>query len=41
MIPLYELTAKVFPNLDAVAIQPIKEALVYYKAMLEKQNSAK
>ncbi|KAJ3341573.1 hypothetical protein HDU83_006530 [Entophlyctis luteolus] len=36
MIPLYELVAKVLPNMDKTVIAPIKESLSYYKDMLEK-----
>ncbi|KAI9193593.1 uncharacterized protein BJ171DRAFT_525146 [Polychytrium aggregatum] len=36
MIPLFELVAKVLPNMDEPVIQPIKKALEYYKTLLEK-----
>ncbi|TPX77127.1 hypothetical protein CcCBS67573_g01616 [Chytriomyces confervae] len=36
MIPLYELAAKVLPNMEDAIIKPIRESLVYYKEMLEK-----
>jgi hypothetical protein len=40
MIPLYETVAKVLPNMEEHVIKPIRESLVYYKEMLEKQNKA-
>ncbi|KAI8842638.1 cGMP phosphodiesterase [Chytriomyces cf. hyalinus JEL632] len=36
MIPLYELAAKVLPNMEDAIIKPIRDSLVYYKEMLEK-----
>ncbi|KAI9202505.1 cGMP phosphodiesterase [Polychytrium aggregatum] len=41
MIPLYELTAKVLPNMEAAIIQPIRQSLTYYKEMLEKTEGKK
>ncbi|KAJ3387726.1 High affinity cAMP-specific and IBMX-insensitive 3',5'-cyclic phosphodiesterase 9A [Entophlyctis sp. JEL0112] len=35
MIPLFELVAKVLPNMDEPIIQPIRRAHEYYKSMLE------
>ncbi|KAJ3075299.1 High affinity cAMP-specific and IBMX-insensitive 3',5'-cyclic phosphodiesterase 9A [Podochytrium sp. JEL0797] len=39
MIPLYELAAKVLPNMDEAVIKPIRDSLVYYKEMLEKTKA--
>ncbi|KAJ3057061.1 hypothetical protein HK097_001030 [Rhizophlyctis rosea] len=39
MIPLFELVAKVLPNMEEPVIQPIRKALDYYKGLLEKQSS--
>ncbi|KAI8614026.1 hypothetical protein BC830DRAFT_417371 [Chytriomyces sp. MP71] len=36
MIPLYELAAKVLPNMEDTIIKPIRNSLVYYKEMLER-----
>ncbi|KAI8609548.1 hypothetical protein BC830DRAFT_1070171, partial [Chytriomyces sp. MP71] len=35
MIPLFELVAKVLPNMDEPILTPIKKAHEYYKSMLE------
>jgi hypothetical protein len=38
MIPLYELTAKVLPHMEENIIGPIRQSLIYYKEMLEKEK---
>lgn len=38
MIPLFELTAKVLPNMDEPIITPIRQSLTYYKDMLEQKK---
>lgn len=40
MIPLYELAAKVLPNMEDNVIRPIKESLLYYKQMQERMAAA-
>ncbi|KAJ3248279.1 hypothetical protein HDU78_001285 [Chytriomyces hyalinus] len=40
MIPLFELVAKVLPNMEEPIIQPIKKAHEYYKSMLETKPAA-
>jgi len=40
MIPLFELVAKLLPNMDEHVLQPIKKALAYYKSLHEKQPAA-
>ncbi|TPX35125.1 hypothetical protein SmJEL517_g02439 [Synchytrium microbalum] len=41
MIPLYELAAKVLPDMEDEIIRPIRDSLTYYKEMQVKMDAAK
>ena len=40
MIPLFELLAKVLPNMDEEIIKPIRGALDFYKQLFERQKAS-
>ena len=41
MVPLFELVAKVLPNMEEPIIKPIQQALTYYKDLQEKEKQEK